>query len=84
MKDGLGLCRDLNVSTLLIEYDSEVTIKAIRAQKIGNRRLEYPLRDCLQLFSINFEIVHGYPQKNHVADRLAAVAAAHNFNTRRE
>lgn len=82
LKDGLRLCRDLNISRVLVERDSEVVVMAIRACSIGNWRLEYSLRDCLNLLPISFEIIHGYRQKNQVVYRLAA--AAHRVRTRME
>lgn len=33
--------------------------------------------DCLTLYLTDFEIVHGFRQKNVVADRLAVVAYLH-------
>lgn len=74
LKDGLKLCRELNIDPVLIESDSELVVKAIEARKVSNWQLEYPLPKCLMSFSDNFKIAHGFRQKNQVADRLAAVA----------
>lgn len=35
------------------------------------------MRDCLELFTPYYEIVHGFHQKNVVADMLAAWAYSH-------
>lgn len=35
------------------------------------------LRDCLELYTPYYEIVHGVRQKNIVADRLAALTYSH-------
>lgn len=54
-----------------------MVVSAVRAAHIDIWSLEYPFRECLNLFSQNFEIVHVYRQKNHVANRLVVVAHQH-------
>lgn len=64
---------------MLIESNSLIVVTAIRMAHTDNWRLEYELRDCLKLYSPDFEIVHGYRQKNVVADRLATWAYSHRL-----
>lgn len=74
LRDGLFFCLALNISPVLIDSDSAIVVNAVRTGIIGNWRIEYPFRECMKLFSSSFEIIHGFRQKNHVADRLAAGA----------
>lgn len=74
LKDGLNMCREFSLDQVVIESDSELVVKEMKARKISNWRLEYPLRECLLLFPNNFRISHGFRRRNQVADRLAAVS----------
>lgn len=77
LKEGMHLCKALHLSPILIESDSTMVVAAIRTAKIDNWRLRYIFRECLTLYTSDLEIVHGYRQKNMVADRLADVAYKH-------
>lgn len=77
LRDGLMFCLALEITPLIVESDSLVVVQAVRVGVIGNWRLEYPFRDCMKLISSSVQIIHGYRQINHVADRLAAVAHLH-------
>lgn len=76
--DGLRCCIALGFDQVMVESDSLIVVGAIRSGKIDNWKLEYIFRECRMLFSsATFDIVHGFQQKNQVADRLAAEAHVH-------
>lgn len=77
LKEGMALCKALQLSPVLIECDSMLVVAAIRFEKMDNWRLLYVFRECHKLYSSNFEIVHGFRQKNLVAHRLADLAYTH-------
>lgn len=72
LKDGVTLCKALHISPVLIESDSIIVVSAIRLGRSEDLRFAYVLRDCLQLYTQDCEIVHDFWQKNVAADRLAA------------
>lgn len=69
LNDGLLFFLVLNIAPVLVESDSQVVVTAIHSSTNDNWRLEYPLWECLQLFSSNFEIAHGYHQKKRIVLR---------------
>lgn len=75
--DGLAFRLALDISQVLVECHSIIVVNAARSRSIGNWRLEYMFRECMKLFSPSFQITHGFRQKNHMADRLAAAAHLH-------
>lgn len=77
LKDGMRLCKALHISPILIQSDSIIVVSTLRLARSENWRFAYVLRDCLQLYTPYFEIVHGFHQKNIVAGRLAAWAYDH-------
>lgn len=77
MRDGMALCKDFNLAPVIIESDSLLVVTVVRLGKMENWRLVYVFRECLVLYSTSFEIVHGFRQKNMVADRLADFSYLH-------
>lgn len=77
LRDGMILCHALAISSLIIESDSSLVVEAIRLGRLHSRKLTYVFRQCLNLYSVEFEIVHGYRQKNVVADCLADMPHRH-------
>lgn len=77
LKDGMLLCKALNLSPVLIESDSSIVVTAVRSAHGDNWRLAYILRECVVLYTSDFELIHGYRQKNVVTDRLVAHAYSH-------
>lgn len=77
LKDGMELCKQLRVYPVIIESDSSLVVAAIKNARADNWRFSYMLRDCLTLYSSDFDIIHGFHQKNFVADRLAAWEYTH-------
>lgn len=71
------LCKELKLSPVLIESDSMVVVAALRMDNMDNWSLSYAFRECRQLYTLEFEIVHGFRQKNMVADRLTTEAYNH-------
>lgn len=55
-----------------------MVVSAVRLAWSDNWRFSYVLRDCLELYTPDFEIVHGVRQIFFVADRLAALAYTHH------
>lgn len=77
LRHGLLMCLAMNIAQVCVESDSMVVVMAVQPGRPDNWRLEFVLRECLNLIPARAEIVHGYRQKNQVADRLAAFAHAH-------
>lgn len=77
LRDGMELCNALRVSPVLIESDSSLVVTAIKNTRMENWRFSYVLRECLALFSSDFDISHEFRQKNYLADRLADWAYTH-------
>lgn len=80
LRDGLLFCLALNISLVLVESDSSVMVQAMRAGYIENWQLGYQFKEWYKLLSPSSEITHGFRQKNHVADRLAAFAHSSKVN----
>lgn len=74
LKKGMILRKVLNLSPVLIESDSMVVVAALRFDKMDDWSLSYVFRECLQLYTPEFEIVNGFHERNMVADNLAAAA----------
>lgn len=72
-----SMAKGLTHGPILIESDFIIVLNSARSGIIGNWCLEYSFQECIKLFSYSFEIIDGYRQKNHVADRLAAAAHLH-------
>lgn len=49
LKEGVVLCKVLQLSPVLIECDSMMVVAAIRFEKMDNWRLGYVFRECLNL-----------------------------------
>lgn len=77
LRDGLFMCFALNIAQVRVESNSMVAVLAMSSGRLDNWRLEFVFRESLKLMPSTVEIVHGYRQKNQVADRLAAVAHSH-------
>lgn len=45
-----------------------LVVAAVRFGKVENWSIIYTFRECLQLYTSEFEIVHGFRQKNMIAD----------------
>lgn len=77
MKDGLLLCKRLHISPVIIESDSMLVVWSIWSAKNNSWQLTYVFRECLELYTADFEIIHGVRPKNTVADRLVDIAHRH-------
>lgn len=62
LKEGLLLCKTLHLSPVLIESDSMLIVSAffLRSAKVDNSSLSHIFKESLQLYTSDFEIVHGY------------------------
>lgn len=62
--EGLRLCRDLDLTQVIVESDSTLVVAAIRNKKVDSWNTTYTLRKCIALMGENFQINHVLRQKN--------------------
>lgn len=74
LRDGLLMCLAMTIDQVFIESDSMVVVTSIKSGNLNNWKLEFAYRECLKLMLTMADIVHGFRQKNQVADRLEAIA----------
>lgn len=77
LRNELILCRRLHISPDNVESDSMLVVGSIRLGQSRSWRLTYILRECMEVYTSEFEIIHGVRQKNMVADRIADIAHRH-------
>lgn len=70
------MCLAMKIDQVCIESDSMVVVTSIKSGNLNNWKLEFAYRECLKLMPTMADIVHGFRQKNQVADRFAAIAHA--------
>ena len=73
LREGLLLCRSLNIASLVIELDAESIVKALNNPSYANNVISPILDDCRLLVSLmhQIRIKHCFRQANRCADRLA-------------
>ncbi|KAK9987636.1 hypothetical protein SO802_027875 [Lithocarpus litseifolius] len=73
LREGLMLCRSLNLSALVIELDAESIVNVLNNPSYANSFISPILDDCKVLISHmpQIQIKHCFRQANHCADRLA-------------
>lgn len=76
LRDGLQMCRDLALESVLVESDSLVAVLALKELHASPWKYDYEIRVCKALLG-TYLIEHVFREKNTVADRLAAHAHAH-------
>ena len=77
LRDGLTLCCNLNISSLIVELDAKVVVNILHNINYENNVLSPILDGCRQLMS-RFDQVQGnhvYHQANGCADGLAKMGA---------
>lgn len=51
LKDGILLCKVLNISSVLIESHSSIAVTVVRSAQGDNWKLAYVLRECIGLYT---------------------------------
>lgn len=76
--EGLKLCKQLGLTKVEIEGDSQIIINAIRTRKTPNQNLNSKLGDIIDILDTipQFEIKHIYREGNTDADKLANQGAS--------
>lgn len=77
LKDRMLLCKALHISLVIIESESSIVVTAVCSAQGDNWWFSYVLRECLALYTPNCELIHGFRQKNVVADKLANFTYSH-------
>ena len=77
MRDGLTLCCNLNISSLIVELDAKVVVDILHNVNYENNVISPILDDCRQLLSRfdQVQVKHVYRQANGCADGLAKMGA---------
>ena len=77
LRDGLTLCNNLNISSLIVELDAKVIVDIFHNVNYENNVLSPILDDCRQLMSRfdQVQVKHIYRQANCYADALARMGA---------
>ena len=73
LRDGLSLCRSLNITCLVVELDAQTVVDVLRNYSYDNRIISPIMDDCRQLVLCfqQIQIKHCYRQANRCADLLA-------------
>lgn len=76
LEGGLLLCRDLNISSLVIELDAESVVLAFKNPSYANNFISPILDDCILLvFDMpQIQIKRCFRQANCCADKLARMS----------
>ena len=76
LREGLMLCRSLNLSSLVIELDTKSIVNVLNNLSYANNFISRILDDCRLLISHmpQIRIKHCFRQANHCADRLARIS----------
>lgn len=76
LREGLLLCRDLNLSSLVIELDAESNVLTLKNPSYANNFISPILDDCRLLVSHmpQIQIKHCFRQVNCCANRLARMS----------
>ena len=77
LRDGLTLCCNLNISSLIVELDAKVVVDILHNVNYENNVLSPILDDCRQLMSRfdQVQVNHVYRQANGYANGLAKMGA---------
>ena len=77
LRDGLLLCRILNISCLIVEIDAKVIVDVMKNSAYVNQIISPILDDCRQLMTgfQQVQLKHCYRQANRCADLMARLGA---------
>ena len=80
LRDGLMLCSNLDISSLVVEIDAKAIVDALQNADYANNAISPILDDCRLLMTrfSRLQVNHCYREANKVADSLARMEISNN------